>query len=81
MSWDSLPEPIRQIARTHLAPGQLEAWQHELAGLRPRRIALELDLSRAAVIDRLDGAYRNLRRHGVYQDASGNWYLDRKDAA
>lgn len=75
MTWHTLPPEIQAIAQRELTDAQLAAWQLELAGHGHRRIALQLDLSRAAVRDRLDNAYRTLRRHGIRQDASGNWYL------
>jgi hypothetical protein len=40
-----------------------------------RRIGQALDLSRAAVLDRLEGAHRRLRHACVDQDASGGWHL------
>lgn len=78
MTWNALPADIRTTAETVLAPGQLEAFKLELLGYGTRRIALELDLSRGAVTDRLTGAHRNLLRAGIRQDGSGQW---RKEAA
>lgn len=73
MSFASLPPAIRAIAENQLTPKQLDTWKLELAGWSTRRIATQENIARATVTDRLDGAYRTLRNHGVQQDASGNW--------
>lgn len=69
-------QAIIDAAREHLTRAQYDAWRLELAGNGTRRIALLLDISRAAAIDRLDNAYRTLRRNNIHQDASGHWYQD-----
>jgi DNA-binding CsgD family transcriptional regulator len=74
MSYTHLHPTIQQIAETHLTPAQLVAWKLELNGNGTRRIALLLDISRGSVVDRLDNAYRTLRRNGITQDEHGNWH-------
>lgn len=81
MSWQLLAEPVRAAAVAALTEKQLEAWKLELAGYGLRRIGWELDLSRGAVADRIAAAHLNLRRAGVWQDASGNWHLNTEEAA
>lgn len=76
MTWHTLPPNIRTIAEHHLTQAQLDAWKLDLNGYGTRRIAIELNISRAAAIDRLTSAYRNLRAHGVRQDASGHYHLE-----
>lgn len=81
MSWNVLPPEVREIAKRELTEKQLEAFKLELAGMSLRGIASALDIDRRAVRDRLDAAYRRLRRAGVRQTSSGGWILDEKEAA
>lgn len=77
MRWQQLPVEIQHIAEQHLTQKQLETWKLELAGRTQRQIALHYDISRASVIDRLDGTYRTLRRHHITQDNAGHWHHER----
>ena len=65
---------VIHAARLELTSNQFAAWHLSLEGHGTRWIALQLDISRAATIDRLDAASRKLRKAGIYQDASGNWH-------
>lgn len=76
MSWHTLPPAIQAIATQHLTQRQLAAWQLDLAGHGTRRIAIILDISRSTAAEHLTAAYRNLRTHGVRQDASGHYHLE-----
>ena len=72
-----LPDEIRDLAAELLTPNQLEAWTLETRGITQRGISWHLDISRSAVLDRLDAAHRKLRKAGVRQDlATGNYYLE-----
>lgn len=75
MSWNSLSPEVQQLAEDVLTEKQLQAWKLELAGLSLHEISRHLDLSRAAIKERLDGAYRKLRKSGLTQDGSGAWSL------
>lgn len=79
MSYAQLPAPIRAIAENQLTPKQLDAFTAEQNGDSIRRIANDFDISRMAVLDRLKGAYKVLRAHGVTQDANGQWALRAQD--
>lgn len=76
MSWNTLPPEIARLAQTVLTQAQLAAWQLELDGHSQWHIAHQLNISRWAVRDRLHSSTVTLHRHGVRQDASGNWYLE-----
>lgn len=72
-----LPDEIRDLAAELLTPAQHEAWTLETRGITQRGISWHLDISRSAVLDRLDAAHRKLRKAGVRQDlATGNYYLE-----
>ena len=72
-----LPDEIRDLALELLTPAQHEAWTLETRGITQRGISWHLDISRSAVLDRLDAAHRKLRKAGVRQDlTTGNYYLE-----
>ena len=72
-----MPDNIRALAAELLTEAQHEAWTLETRGITQRGISWHLDISRSAVLDRLDAAHRKLRKAGVRQDlATGNYYLE-----
>lgn len=66
---------ILELAREHLSAAQLEAWRMHIDGYSQRAIGYHLDVSRTTVTDRLDAAWRTLRRHGVLVTPDGRPYL------
>jgi hypothetical protein len=72
---------VIHAARLELTPAQFEAWNLSLQGYGTRWIALQLNISRAAAIDRLDAAALKLRKAGIWQDATGNWHHTPKETA
>jgi DNA-binding transcriptional regulator LsrR (DeoR family) len=66
---------IYDIARTNLTRGQFLAWDWHIHGESQRAIAYRLDISRTTVSDRLDAAWRILRKHGVMVTPDGQPYL------
>ena len=66
---------VLEIAENVLTPAQLEAWRMQLDGYSQRAISYHLDVGRTTVTDRLDGAWRALRRHGVLVTPDGRPYL------
>lgn len=80
MSAPGLPPDVRAVAERVLTEAQLEAVELECRmGTMP--IARLLSISRSAVRDRLHNAHTKLERNGAMQDASGRWYLERKEHA
>jgi DNA-directed RNA polymerase specialized sigma24 family protein len=81
VTWSALPSDVQSIAESVLTEKQREAWELELVGFGMMRIARRLSLSKGAVVARIDGAHRKLRRAGVRQDEFGRWYVDEEVAA
>lgn len=81
MTYATLPPRVREIAERVLTEKQLEAFRLEQDGLGLRLIARHLDIAKPSVEARIDAAHRKLRRESVRQDGSGNWYLEREEAA
>lgn len=76
MSYADLPDEVRKIAARELTDKQLEAFVYECSGLGFLTIGRLLDISKQSVAARIDGAHRKLRKAGVRQDASGEWYIE-----
>ncbi len=49
MSWQALPQPVREIAEQELSPRQLQILKLHLGGRSTRQIALGLNLSPSTV--------------------------------
>ena len=75
MSWQQLDPAVLKLASQVLTNRQLEVFIMVADGVSVREISYRLDLSRTAVGDRLDGAYRKLRAHGLRFDPQGRPYL------
>lgn len=71
-----VPPAVNQLAQTVLTPAQYRAWHLYETGHSQRAIAYALNISRSAVIDRLDNAGRTLKANGVRMDGAGNYYLE-----
>ena len=76
---------ILEIANANLTIAQLEAWHMSVNGISQRgiidghstrAIAYSLDLSRTTITDRLDAAWRTLRKHGIMVTPDGRPYLE-----
>ena len=72
---------ILEIANRELTVAQLEVLGYVLDGWSQRRIAYHLDLSRTTVTDRIDAAFRTLRRHGIMVTPDGRPYLAEQELA
>ena len=59
--WDSLPEPVRQAARTRCTDKQIDALQLAAAGYGSRRAGRILGISPAAFKARLDGVMLKIK--------------------
>ena len=66
---------IHQIALEQLTENQFRAWSLSIAGMSQRSIAYALDISRTTANDRLDAAWRTLRKHGIMVTPDGRPYL------
>ena len=80
MTFADLPIEVRSVAIRELTEKQLEAFIYECGGVGLMRIARLLGISKQSVVARIDGAHRKLRRAGVRQDASGQWYIEKEAA-
>lgn len=67
---------VNQLAQQVLTAPQYAAWHLEAQGCSQRQIALHLDITRSAVVARLDNAYLKLKRAGVKQTPAGIYYLE-----
>jgi FixJ family two-component response regulator len=72
---------IHQIALEHLTENQFRAWSLSIAGTSQRSIAYALDISRTTANDRLDAAWRTLRKHGIMVTPDGRPYLAEQEPA
>jgi hypothetical protein len=83
VSWNTLPEDVREMAADTLTEKQLAAFKLELSGLGVRRIAKHLGLATTTAKDRLDRAHTHLLLAGVRQDDVGQWFIqpNSKEAA
>ncbi len=66
---------ILEIANANLTIAQLEAWHMSVNGISQRGIAYRLDISKTTATDRLDAAWRTLRKHGIMVTPDGRPYL------
>ncbi len=66
---------IDAIARDVLTENQLRAWTLSVTGMSQRSIAYALDVNRTTITDRLDAAWRTLRKHGIMVTPDGRPYL------
>jgi hypothetical protein len=66
---------ILETARSELTAPQFVAWKLHIDGHSTRAIAYSLDLSRTTITDRLDAAWRTLRKHGIMVTPDGRPYL------
>lgn len=66
---------IHAIALDVLTENQFRAWSLSIAGTSQRSIAYALDISRTTANDRLDAAWRTLRKHGIMVTPDGRPYL------
>ena len=66
---------IHQIALEQLTENQFRAWSLSIAGMSQRSIAYALDVNRTTITDRLDAAWRTLRKHGIMVTPDGRPYL------
>ena len=67
---------IDAIARDVLTENQLRAWTLSVTGMSQRSIAYALDVNRTTITDRLDAAWRTLRKHGIMVTPDGRPYLE-----
>lgn len=81
MSWNMLPEEVKQAAQVTLTEKQLTVFKLELAGLSVRSIGRHLNIARQGAADHLYAAHKNLRAAGVHQDEYGRWTLQRDEVA
>lgn len=81
MSWNQLPEDVRDVIQEVLTVKQLEAFQLECSGLGMMRIARYLEITKGAAVSRIENAHLKLRKAGVRQDESGQWTVGTKEAA
>jgi len=72
---------IHQIALEQLTENQFRAWSLSIAGMSQRSIAYALDISRTTANDRLDAAWRTLRKHGIMVTPDGRPYLEEHTTA
>jgi DNA-binding NarL/FixJ family response regulator len=72
---------ILETARAELTPPQFIAWKLHTDGNSTRSIAYALDLSRTTITDRIDAAWRTLRKHGVLVTPDGTPYLEEHTTA
>ncbi len=75
MTSEQLDPAVLKLASEVLTDRQLEVFIMVADGIPVRAISYRLDLSRTTVGDRLDGAYRKLRAHGLRFDPQGRPYL------
>lgn len=66
MSWVSLDDRIRVIARAVLTEKQLVAYKLSENGMSDRQIAIMCGVSRRAIRDRLDAADLRISSHPDY---------------
>ena len=66
---------ILELAEVTLTERQYDVWRCHLNGQSQRAIAYRLDLSRTTITDRLDAAWRTLRKHGIMVTPDGRPYL------
>jgi transposase len=71
---------IDAIARDVLTENQLRAWTLSVTGMSQRSIAYALDVNRTTITDRLDAAWRTLRKHGIMVTPDGRPYLEKETA-
>jgi predicted naringenin-chalcone synthase len=67
---------ILRIANQHLTQKQADAWLLHQQGTSIRAIAYYLDISRTTAGDRIDAAWRTLRKHGIMSTPDGRPYLE-----
>ena len=72
----TIDQRILDIAQRELTIAQLEAWHMSINGISQRGIAYRLDISKTTATDRLDAAWRTLRRHGIMVTPDGRPYLE-----
>ena len=72
---EPLDPAILKLASETLTDRQLQVFLMAAEGISVREISYRLDLSRTAITDRLDAAYRKLRAHGVRFHPDGQPYL------
>ena len=76
----TIDQRIVTIAKEHLTVNQMNVWWLAQQGYSQRAIAYKLDLSRTTITDRLDAAWRTLRKHGIMVTPDGRPYLEREHA-
>ena len=72
---------ILTIANTVLTEKQADAWLLHQQGCSIRYIAYHLDISRTTAGDRIDSAWRVLRKHGIIATADGRPHLAEQELA
>jgi DNA-directed RNA polymerase specialized sigma24 family protein len=72
---------ILHIANTHLTEKQADAWLLHQQGCSIRYIAYHLDISRTTAGDRIDSAWRTLRKHGIIATPDGRPHLAEQEPA
>ena len=76
-----MPSEVQKIAKSVLTAKQYEVFDLETRGWGLLRMARFLEISKSAVVVRLDAAHLKLRKAGIEQDGSGNYSLGEGNAS